>query len=102
MKDFEKLVRDAVEQGGGLWCGQWRDDRGGKAGVPSEYDLTDYDWILDDEHLVTVTVGYTPDEMAACPKNNYSGLPVDWMHVVEYRVLTRHGLKLVAHEIVKQ
>jgi hypothetical protein len=102
MKDFEKLVRDAVEQGGGQWdsLAGWYDKHGLPAIAKNAYCMTYYEWILD-EYCVTVTVAYTRQEIDACPKCDLSGLPVDWEHVIEYRVITRGEHKEVAHEFIE-
>lgn len=100
--DYMELVCKTVEQGGGHWdmLSGWYDKHGLKAISVNTYSFTDYDWILDD-YILTVTFGYTPDEIAACPRYDLSRLPVDWEHVVEYRVETRGDHKEVAHEFVK-
>lgn len=94
--DFKKLVQDTVKQGGGLWCMEWCD----KTKSTPPLFVTEYEWFVNQYHI-SVLFGYLPSEMAACPKNDYSGLPVDWMHVVEYLVTTPND-KLLAHEIVNQ
>lgn len=97
---YRDLARRMVEQGGGTWLFEWYDKHGLKALSASTYRATEYEWYVDDVRVV-VTFGYTPDEIAACPKYDLSGLPVDWAHAVEYRIESCGMFNVLEREMIK-